>query len=454
MNPENHFDLISLGGGSGGLATAIAAARLGKKVAIIEANELGGTCVNVGCVPKKAMWYAASLAEALHYDYAGYGFDIKMNNFSWIKLKSQRDQYINNIHKAYDKTLDNLNITHIQGFGKFIDNHTIVANNQHYSADHIIIAPGAKPQIPTSIEGHQYGITSDDFFALEEQPKKVVVVGGGYIGVEIAQVLHALGSETTLLVRKDRPLRLFDPVISDTLTECMEKTGFDLRVNTQIDTITQGSNKKLTITLNDHSILNEVDALFWCTGRIPNTEGLALDTTEIKVNADGSIPTDEFQNTNISGIYAIGDVTGKAQLTPVAIAAGRRLARRLFNKEDNLKLNYDLIPTVVFSHPPIGTIGLTEQEAIEQYGKDHIKIYQSRFSSLYSAISGFRMPTVVKLIVTGNNEKIIGCHVIGTGADEMLQGFTVAINMGATKKDFDDTIAIHPTSAEELVTLR
>ncbi|TNF65604.1 MAG: glutathione-disulfide reductase [Gammaproteobacteria bacterium] len=454
MSSQNHFDLISFGGGSGGLACAIASARLGKRVAIIEGKALGGTCVNVGCVPKKAMWYAANLAESLHFDLKGYGFDAELKNFNWLQLKNQRDKYISNIHKSYDDTLNSLDITHIQGWGKFIDNQTIEVDNVQYSADHIVVAPGAKPQIPTFIEGYEHGLTSDDFFSLEKQPKRVVIIGGGYIGVEIAQVFHALGSQTTLLVRKSKPLRLFDQMISDVLTECMEKTNFDLRVNTQIDKVTKHDNGQLTLSLNNGGSIDQVDALFWCTGRIANTDKLNLSATDIEINSDGTINADAYQNTNVSGVYAIGDVTGKAQLTPVAIAAGRRLARRLFNGEDNLKLNYDLIPSVVFSHPPIGSVGLTEEQAIEIYGKDNIKIYQSRFSSLYSAISGFRMPTVVKLIVTQDNEKIIGCHLIGTGADEMLQGFAVAISMGATKADFDNTIAIHPTSAEELVTLR
>ncbi|MCF6766081.1 glutathione-disulfide reductase [Thiotrichales bacterium 19S3-7] len=454
MSSTEHFDLISFGGGSGGLACAIASARLGKRVAIIEGKALGGTCVNVGCVPKKAMWYAANLAEGLHFDVKGYGFNVEIEDFNWNKLKNQRDQYINNIHQSYDSTLKSLDITHIHGWGKFLDNKTIEVNNTRYSADHIVVAPGAKPQIPTFIEGYEHGLTSDDFFALETQPKRVVIVGGGYIGVEIAQVFHALGSQTTLLVRKSKPLRLFDSMISEVLTECMEKTNFDLRVNTQIEKVIKTDNNQLELILNNGESINEVDALFWCTGRVPNTDNLNLSSTDIQVNADGTIKADAYQNTNISGIYAIGDITGQAQLTPVAIAAGRRLARRLFNGETNLKLNYDLIPSVVFAHPPIGTVGLTEEEATETYGQDNIKVYQSRFSSLYSAISGFRMPTVVKLIVTGENEKIVGCHLIGTGADEILQGFAVAINMGATKADFDNTIAIHPTSAEELVTLR
>lgn len=448
------FDLISLGGGSGGIATAVQAARLGKKVAIIEAKDLGGTCVNVGCVPKKAMWYAANLAESLHYDFKGYGFDVTLNGFNWTKLKKQRDQYISNIHKSYEKTLDTFNITHIKGWGKLIDNKIIEVNGEKYTAEHIILAPGAYPQIPKSIPGHQYATTSDDFFAFEIQPKKVVVVGGGYIGVELAQVFHALGTETTLLVRKHKPLRTFDNTISDVLIECMEKTNFDLRIQTEITEISQNANGTFSVTLNDHSKIEAVDHVIFTTGRIPNTNNMGLENTEIIVEKSGVIPVDEYQQTNVEGIYALGDVIGKAQLTPVAIAAGRRLARRLFNNEHNLKLSYDLIPTVVFSHPAIGTIGLTEDQAIEKYGQNDIKTYTSRFSSLYSAISGFRMPTVVKLVVQGKNEKIVGCHIIGLQADEMLQGFSVAITMGATKADFDNTIAIHPTSAEELVTLR
>ncbi len=456
MNQDiQKFDVICIGGGSGGIASGVMAAKLGKKVAIIEKHELGGTCVNRGCVPKKAMWHAANLAHQLQHDYKGYGFDIKDNGFNWSAIVEKRDQYIANIHKFYDKLLDGQKVTHIDAWGKFKDNKTIETDDgQTLTADHIIIAPGAYPSIPKDIPGASYGITSDEFFDhLPTQPKKAVVVGAGYIAVELAGVLHSLGTETTLLVRKEKVLRQFDDMLSDTLMECMEQFKQDVRVNTQITKVQKHQNNLMDITLTNGHLIKDVDCLIWAIGRNPNTHNLGIENTEIQVSDKGYIPSDEFQETNIPGVYSIGDVTGQAQLTPVAIAAGRRLARRLFNNEKDLKANYKNIATVVFSHPAIGTIGLSEKEAIQQFGVGDIKTYNSKFTPLYSAISGFRTPTSIKLIVQGVNEKIVGCHIIGLNADEMMQGFAVAINMGATKKDFDDTVAIHPTSAEELVTL-
>ncbi len=449
------FDVICIGGGSGGIASGVMAARHGQKVAIIEKHELGGTCVNRGCVPKKAMWYAANLAHQLQHDYKGYGFNVKDNGFDWKTIVEKRDLYISNIHKFYDKLLEGQKVTHIDAWGKFIDDKTIETDDgQRLTADHIIIAPGAYPTVPKNIPGAIYGITSDDFFDhLPEQPKKAVVVGAGYIAVELAGVLHSLGTKTTLLVRKEKVLRQFDDMLSDTLMECMAQFGQDVRPHTQITLVDKLANGLLNITLTDGKILKNVDCLIWAIGREPNTHNLGLENTDIHITEKGYIPSDEYQVTNVKGVYSIGDVTGNAQLTPVAIAAGRRLARRLFNGEAGLKANYKNIATVVFSHPAIGTIGLSEKEAIEAYGKDNIKTYNSTFTPLYAAISGFRVPTAVKLIVEGDNEKIVGCHVIGLNADEMMQGFAVAINMGATKKDFDDTVAIHPTSGEELVTL-
>jgi glutathione reductase (NADPH) len=450
---SKHYDLISIGGGSGGVACGIMSAKLGKKVAIIEAKQLGGTCVNRGCVPKKAMWHAAEIAHMLKHDVKGYGFDVTNNNFSWKTLINNREQYISNILKYYDKTIKNQNIDNYNGWGTFIDDHTIQVNGETITGEHIVIAPGGYPTVPENIEGSDLGITSDGFFELKQQPKKVVVVGAGYIAVELAGVINALGSETTLVLRKKQALRSFDATIRETLDECIRSSGINILTETQISSITKDNNQKLSLKLNNGSLIENVDSLIWAVGRSPNTHNLGMDKTNIKINNNGFIPVDEFQRTNVEKVYAVGDATGAAQLTPVAIAAGRRLARRLFNNEKELKVDYNLIPTVVFSHPAIGTIGVTEEEAISKYGEKNIKCYTSRFTALYCAISGHRTPTVAKLIVQGEEEKVIGCHIIGLNSDEILQGFAVAMKMGATKKDFDDTIAIHPTSAEELVTL-
>ncbi|MFZ9036131.1 MAG: glutathione-disulfide reductase, partial [Francisellaceae bacterium] len=435
---KQHFDVICIGGGSGGIAAGVQAARFGKKVAIVEKRELGGTCVNRGCVPKKAMYYGAHIADMLKHDATGYGFDIDVNHFDWMTLKQKRDGYIANIHKFYDKLFDAQSITHFNAWGSFKDNHTIsLDDGREISADYIYVCPGARAIIPEKIVGHELGITSDDFFELESQPKKAVVVGGGYIGVEIAQVFHALGTDTTLLIRREAPLMDFDQLIKDTLMKSFEMQQLDARTKTQISHIEKKEHHKLAIHLDNGDTINDVDCLIWATGRVPNTQYLGLQNTDITVNANGTIAVDVYQQTSIDHIYALGDVTDSPQLTPVAIAAGRRLSRRLFNREENLKLDMTYVPTVVFSHPPIGTVGLSEKQAIAKYGQNQIKIYTSNFTALYAAISGFRLPTAMKLVVKGDNEQVIGCHMIGHNVDEILQGFAVAINMGATKADFD-----------------
>ena len=450
---KNHFDVIAIGGGSGGIAAAVQAAKFGKKVAIVEKRELGGTCVNRGCVPKKAMWYGGMLAEQLKHDVSGYGFDVDVKGFDWATLKAKRDKYIGNIHNFYDTLLDKWKITHFNNWGKFKDNHTIFLDDgSEITADNIFISPGAYPIVLKNIPGAEYGITSDEFFELKETPKKAVIIGGGYIGVEIAGVLNAHGTDTTVIVRRDKPLMDFDDTISDTLVECMAMTGLKIINHTNVAKVEKnGENLKITTDKND--VLEDVDTLIWATGRAPNTHNLGIENTDINITDKGIIPANQWQETNVKGVYSLGDASGGAQLTPVAIACGRRLSRRLFNNEVGLKPKLEYIPTVVFSHPAIGTVGLSEKEAIAKYGQDDIKIYKSRFTALYCAISGHRMPTVMKLIVQGQDEKVVGCHMIGLNVDEILQGFAVAINMGATKKDFDDTIAIHPTSSEELVTL-
>ncbi len=448
---SKHFDYIALGAGSGGIASINRAAMYGKKCALIEAKALGGTCVNVGCVPKKVMWYAGQIADAVHYS-KDYGFDLTAGKLNWAKLVESREAYISRIHNSYDNVLAKNNVEVINGFGKFVGNNAIEVNGETYTADHILIATGGRPTVPT-IPGAEYGITSDGFFALNEQPKRVAVVGAGYIAVEIAGVLNALGSETTLLVRKHKPLREFDHLVSDTLVEIMEQEGPSLKTYSIPKEVVKNADDSLTLHLENGESLT-VDTLIWAIGREPATDNINLEAAGLNTNDRGFIETDKFQNTDVDNIYAVGDNTGRAQLTPVAVAAGRRLSERLFNGKTNEHLDYSLIPTVVFSHPTIGTIGLTEAQAIAEYGEDDIQVYQSQFTSMYTAVTQHRQPCRMKLICQGENENIIGMHCIGLGSDEMLQGFAVAVKMGATKADFDNTIAIHPTAAEEFVTMR
>ncbi len=446
-----HYDLIAIGGGSGGLSVAERAARYGKKCAVIEKGPLGGTCVNVGCVPKKVMWFGASIAHTLE-EAAGYGFSLSAVDFDWAHLKRVRDEYVQGINDWYHTYLADSGISEIVGTARFVDARTVEVAGERYSADHIVIAPGGEPTLPDT-EGAQLGITSDGFFSLETLPKRVAVVGSGYIAVELAGMLNALGSDVTMLLRREHLLRNFDAMLRESLMEEMLGDGIDILARTQVRRVVRESDDCLSIECENGQRLEGFDVLIWAIGRRPLTAGLELGAAGVETDAHGYITTDKFQQTNVSGIYAIGDVTGQAQLTPVAIAAGRRLSDRLFGGMDERHLPYSNIPTVVFSHPPIGTVGLTESEARATHG-EAVKIYQTRFTAMYNAFTERQQKTAMKLVTVGAQEKVVGCHIIGPGADEMLQGFAVAIRMGATKQDLDDTVAIHPTSSEELVTMR
>ena len=430
-----HFDYICIGGGSGGIASANRAAKHGKNVAIIEAKDIGGTCVNVGCVPKKAMWYGAQVAEAIHKYAPEYGFDVTLNTFSWDSLIASRQAYIERIHASYDRALTANNVTLIRGFATFIDNKTIEVDGERYTADHITIATGGRPIIP-DIPGAQHGIDSDGFFALREQPKRAVVVGAGYIGVELAGVMHSLGTDTHLVVRKHAPLRHFDPLIHETLVDMIHAEGCTLHNHASVEKVERNDDGTLSIHLTNDEVL-EADCLIWAIGRQPATDVIAIENTDVELTDKGMVKVDKYQNTTAENIYAVGDITGKAELTPVAVKAGRLLSERLFNGQKDAHMDYSTIPTVVFSHPPIGTIGLTEPEAIEAYGESEVKVYTSSFASMYTAVTRHRQLTKMKLVCAGKEEKVVGLHGIGHGMDEILQGFAVAIKMGATKADFD-----------------
>lgn len=447
-----HYDYIAIGGGSGGIASVNRAAMHGKKCALIETKELGGTCVNVGCVPKKVMWHAAQIAEAIHHYGPDYGFDTTVNRFDWATLVKNRSAYIDRIHTSYETVLGRNKVDVIAGSGRFLDARTIQIGDRQITADHILIATGGRPSLP-DIPGAEYGIDSDGFFALPELPQRTAVVGAGYIAVELAGVLNGLGSQTHLFVRKHAPLRNFDPLISETLVEVMKAEGPILHTNAVPQSVVKNADGSLTLQLENGEV-HTVDCLVWAIGREPYTDHLSLQAAGVETNARGYIAVDKFQNTNVSGIYAVGDITGQVELTPVAVAAGRRLSERLFNNKPDEYLDYSNIPTVVFSHPPIGTVGLSEPEARAKFGDDAVRVYSSSFTAMYTAVTKHRQPARMKLVCVGVDEKIVGIHGIGFGMDEMLQGFAVALKMGATKKDFDNTVAIHPTAAEEFVTMR
>lgn len=447
---SEQFDLIVVGGGSGGLAAAQRAAEYGARAAVVERARLGGTCVNVGCVPKKVMWNAASLAHGFH-DALEYGFDAPEVNHDWPTLKAKRDAYVLRLNGIYERNLANKGIEYIKSGGRFAASDTVLAGQRRLHAPHIVIAAGGSPLVP-ELPGADLGITSDGFFELAECPARVGVAGAGYIAVELAGMLRALGSEVTLFFRYDSVLRTFDDMIQQSILEALERDGIELRSRTTVAHLEKAGDG-ISVFAQDGNAYGPFEHWLWAVGRKPETADLDLAAAGVVCDGLGFIPTDPFQATNVPGVYAVGDITGRAALTPVAIAAGRRLADRLFGGMEGRYLDYSNIPSVVFSHPPIGSCGLTEQQAREEFGAD-VNIYTSEFVPLFNGVTTHKPRARMKLVTSGEDEKIVGIHLFGPGSDEMLQGFAVAMRMGARKRDLDDTVAIHPTSAEELVTMR
>jgi len=445
------FDLLVVGGGSGGLACAQRAAEYGQHVGLIEPGRLGGTCVNVGCVPKKIMWNASEIRETLG-DGVDYGFAATAHGHDWPALKAKRDAYVLRLNHLYERNLVSKKIEHIKGRGSFAGPDLIAAAGRTLKAPHIVIASGGRPLWPP-IPGAELGITSDGFFDLTQRPERVAVVGSGYIAIELAGILAGLGSKVVLVIRGQEVLKQFDAMLGHAALLMLREGGIDIELEAQCAGLVERADKTLQFKLRDGRSREPLDCVIWAVGRVPNVEDLALERAGVSLSASGFIPTDAYQATNVAGIYAVGDVTGRIPLTPVAIAAGRRLADRLFDAQKERRLNDDIVPTVIFGHPPIGAVGLSEAEARVRHGAQ-VKVYTSTFVPLYYAMTTRKPHTHMKLVTAGPEERIVGLHVIGPGADEMLQGFAIAVRMGARKRDFDDTIAIHPTSAEEFVTMR
>jgi len=445
------LDYLVIGGGSGGLASARRAAEYGARVALVEAGELGGTCVNVGCVPKKVMWNAAEIADALH-SASGYGFDITVRGHDFAGLCQRREAYIERMRGNYQKNLAKDRVEVIRGRGSLLSGNQVQVGERRFEAKHVLIATGSVPTIP-DLPGAELGLSSDGFFALRSLPRSALIVGAGYIAVELAGVLRSLGCDVTLAMRHERPLRGFDAMLGDALREALENSGVHVRLSATVESVAKQSNGELVATLQGGQALPPVEALFWTIGRHANTAALGLDAASVRTDLDGHVVVDEWQNTSTPGVYAIGDVTGRATLTPVAIAAGRRLSDRLFGGKSQAKLDYHDIPSVVFSHPPIGSVGLSESDARALHG-EAVKTYTTRFTNMFYAVTEHKALTHMKLVCVGPDEHVVGVHVIGRGADEMIQGFAVAVKMRATKADFDRTVAIHPTASEELVTMR
>jgi glutathione reductase (NADPH) len=445
-----HWDLIVIGGGSAGLACAQRAAEHGARVVLAEPGAIGGTCVNVGCVPKKIMYHAADLAHGIQ-DAAGYGFDVTLAGHDWSVLKQRRDAYVRRLHGIYLENLARHDVTLLRSGARLLGAGQVAIGGETLEAPHVVIATGGRPRIP-DLPGASAGISSDGFFALERMPASVVIVGSGYVAAELSGVFAALGARVTVAIRHERILRSFDEMLSQRLMMAMRADGIEIVDHAQVSAISTGASGH-RVALAGGQSLGPQECVIWAIGRTPNTAGLGLAAAGVATGARGEIATDLRQDTSAAGVHAIGDVTGRSELTPVAIAAGRRLADRLFGGEQDRHLDYRLIPTVIFSHPPIGAVGLTEAAARAEYGAA-VTVFQGDFMPLYHGMTERRRRAEIKLVTTGPERRIVGLHVIGMGADEMLQGFAVALRMGATKRDFDDTVAIHPTSAEELVTMR
>jgi glutathione reductase (NADPH) len=449
---SRHHDYLVIGAGSGGIASANRAAMHGRKVLLVEAGVIGGTCVNVGCVPKKIMWHAAQIADAIQRYGPGYGFRTGATQLDWATLVANRQAYIERIHASYLSGFERNRVELLHGRARFLDPRSVEVDGQRFTADHILVATGGRPARP-DIPGAELGIDSDGFFALRELPRRCAVVGAGYIAVELAGVLNALGSQAHLFVRHDTPLRHFDPMLGETLAEVMQAEGPVLHTHAVPRAVRRNLDGSLELLLEDGRS-HATDCLIWAVGRRPDTAALGLSAAGVAVDEAGHVLVDDYQDTNVPGIHAVGDVTGRVALTPVAVAAGRRLSERLFNARPDEHLDYRNVPTVVFSHPPIGTVGLSEPEARAEYGDAAVTVYRSAFTAMYTAVTPARQPARMKLVCEGARQRIVGIHGIGYGMDEMLQGFAVALKMGATKRDFDDTVAIHPTAAEEFVTMR
>ena len=451
MSNHYDYDLIVLGGGSGGLAAAFRAAQHGQRVAMLEPGELGGTCVNVGCVPKKAMWLAADLSAKIGMA-AAMGFDVPVRPaLDWKELVVHRQAYIANIHASYLKRLNDNNVVRVPRKGRLVDAHTVeCSDGVRISATHILIATGAHPQRP-DIPGAELGAVSDDFFNLCSAPARVAIVGGGYIAVELAGLLQALGSKVTLLVRGERLLERFDAELTAQLAENLRHQGVQVHFNYRLRELRREGE---AVVAYGHDGPHEAvfDQLFFATGRRGNSAGLGLEALGIVVGDKGEVEVDEWQTTAVPSVHAVGDIAGKVGLTPVAIAAARKLMDRLFGGNPQAKMDYANVASVVFSHPALGAVGLSEEEAREQHGD--VRVYRSNFRPMLEALSDGTQRSLFKLVCVGEEERVVGVHLLGEAADEILQGFALALKMGATKAQFDDTVAIHPTSAEEIVLMR
>lgn len=443
------FDLFVIGAGSGGVRAARFAAGFGARVAVAESRYLGGTCVNVGCVPKKLLVYGAHFHEDFEQA-AGFGWSLGEARFDWPTLIANKNREIHRLNGIYRNLLVNSGVSLLEGHARLVDAHTVEVDGQRLRAANILIATGGWPQVP-DIPGKEHIITSQEAFFLPQLPRRVLVVGGGYIAVEFASIFHGLGAQTSLLYRRELFLRGFDRSVREHLRDELTKKGLDLQFNADIARIDKQADGSLLATLKDGRLL-EADCVFYATGRRPMLDGLGLENVDVALNDKGFVRVDEAYRTSEPSIRAIGDVIGRVQLTPVALAEGMAVARHLFRPEEYRPVDYKLIPTAVFSLPNIGTVGLTEDEA--RAAGHRVKLFESRFRALKLTLTESQEKTLMKLIVDADSDQVLGCHMVGPEAGEILQGIAVALKAGATKRVFDETIGIHPTAAEEFVTMR
>ena len=441
------FDLFTIGAGSGGVAASRRAGSYGAKVAICESVRVGGTCVLRGCVPKKLLVYGAEFVDAFE-DSAGFGWNLRERRFDWSALIAAKDKELDRLNGIYVNLLKSSGVQILDGHGTLVDPHTVEVAGKRYTAANVLVATGAWPEMP-KIPGIEHAITSNEALDLKALPKRIAIVGGGYIAVEFAGIFATLGSEVTMVIRADRLLRGFDEDVRIALGEEMTARGIEIRAHTRLDRIDK-SPAGFVATAHDGSTL-AADTVMYATGRKPNTRGLGLEALGVQVNKAGAVAVDENSRTTVPHIYAIGDVTDRLNLTPVAIAEGRALAETLFN-DNPMTVDHHTVPSAVFSQPPVGTVGLTEAAARGIHGA--VDVYRTRFRPMKYTLSGRQERTMMKLVVDRQTDRVLGCHMVGRDAPEITQGLAIALKCGATKRHFDRTIGIHPTAAEEFVTMR
>ena len=441
------FDMFTIGAGSGGVASSRRAGAYGAKVAICEDSRVGGTCVIRGCVPKKLLVYGAQFADAFG-DAAGFGWKVAPPVHDWASLIAAKNTEIDRLETVYHGLLKNSGVRLIEGRGRLVDPHTVEVNGERYTAANILVSTGAHPVMP-AIPGIEHVITSNEALDLRSLPRRITIVGGGYIAVEFAGIFHSLGAQVCLVIRGEELLNGFDDDVRVTLAQELRARGIDIRPRTQVMRIDKRDHG-FDLTTARGDILS-ADLVMYATGRRPNTRGIGLEEAGVELNEENAVAVDEWSRSSVPHIYAVGDVTDRLNLTPVAIAEGRALAETLFN-DNPVKMDHANVATAVFSQPPIGTVGLTEHEARRRDGA--VDVYRARFKPMKHALSGRDESTMMKLVVDRQSDRVLGCHMVGADAPEIIQGLAIAVKCGATKRQFDQTIGIHPTAAEEFVTLR